>query len=456
MAESNCKDCTCGCCVWPFGEVVESCQCAPCLDHRKRNQEQKESDERFQKRKQAEREAIDTRQAAHLSKIHRNDQLDAGNKAGKRAVKRQEIHDKQRHSAQEQRRMDRVDARWVESESSTVDGVQPDWEAFEAARMSIEIDETALTLGAILERTDLRPILYAQKVNYVAARPNGGKSWLSYKTAIQVIQSGGRVIFLDYDNKRPDVLSRRVRDMGYADLFKRDDVYFADIYQWTNPAVRAAAAQWLLAADYPVNSTIIIDTDTSAGAANDGSDIREWWESFITPWNKLEIGMLVLAHLPKREEETHGPMGSQDKRGLLDGASYLLETAIAWNAEQGGVLHLRVDKDRHGQLPAVEGEVAADVVAEWLELDGERVLNITIEPPNEHRKAESIADKLTSILGDNADGVYSQAALFDMLKGGKGRDKSTALKALIDGGEVIAQDVPGKRGKVYMLASLTI
>ena len=252
------------------------------------------------------------------------------------------------------------------AQDAPVGGVEPDWEAFEAARMSIEIDETALKLGAILERTDLRPILYAQKVNYIAARPNGGKSWLSYKTAIQVIQTGGRVIFLDYDNKRPDVLSRRVRDMGYSELFKRDDVYFADIYQWTNPAVRAAAAQWLLAADYPVNSTIIIDTDTSAGAANDGSDIREWWESFITPWNKLEIGMLVLAHLPKREEETHGPMGSQDKRGLLDGASYLLETAIAWNAEQGGVLHLRVDKDRHGQLPAVEGEVAADVVAEWL------------------------------------------------------------------------------------------
>ena len=36
--------------------------------------------------------------------------------------------------------------------------------------MSIEIDETALKLTAILERTDLRPILYAQKVNYIAAR----------------------------------------------------------------------------------------------------------------------------------------------------------------------------------------------------------------------------------------------------------------------------------------------
>ena len=216
--------------------------------------------------------------------------------------------------------------------------------------------------------------------------------------------------------------------MGYKELFQREDVYFANLDEWPNPGIRAAAGEWLLAAANPANSTIIIDTDTSAGAANDGSDIREWWDSFITPWRTLEIGLLVLAHLPKREEETHGPMGSQDKRGLLDGASYLLETAVAWNSEQGGVLHLRVDKDRHGQLPAVEGEVAADVVAEWVEMDGQRMLNITIEPPNEHRKAESIADKLASILSDNADGVYSQSALFDMVKGGKCKDKSASRK----------------------------
>ena len=273
--------------------------------------------------------------------------------------------------------------------------------------MPVIVSDTVLTLPAVLERTDLRPILYAQKVNYISARPNGHKSWVSYVTTIQAVQSGGRVVILDYDNKRPDVLANRAKAMAYAHLFQSDSVYFADVEKWANPAVRAAAAEWLLAANNPVYSTVIIDSDTAAGAANDGGDIRKWWEANITPWSNLQITVLVLAHLPKRNEETHGPMGSGDKRALLDGASYILELGIAWNEEQGGIVHLRVDKDRHGQLPAVEGEIAADIVAEWMELGGERFLNITVEPPNADRTNDALADKLAKALAEHPGGVYS-------------------------------------------------
>ena len=117
----------------------------------------------YQERKQAEKEAMDTRQAAHLSKIHRNDQLDAGNKAGKRAVKRQEINDKQRHSEQENRRMDRVDARYVDSEPSAVDVENP----FESLRVHLTGEVDLTPTPSLLETESGNPLIYSGKVTGV-------------------------------------------------------------------------------------------------------------------------------------------------------------------------------------------------------------------------------------------------------------------------------------------------
>ena len=334
-----------------------------------------------------------------------------------------------------------------------------DWEAFDRARMVIEVDPNRVTLPAIMERTDLRTILYAETVNYISSRPNGGKTWLAIKGMVQGSTLGGRFVILDYDMKRPDTLARRALAMGCSDLFKdASKFYFVDLEQWTaNPGIRAAAAEFLLAAPNPVYSAVVIDTDTSAGAANDGGDIREWWALHIAPWEKRQIGVMILAHLPKadkKDEATHGPMGSQDKRGKLSGASYRLETIVGFNEDQGGLVQMVVDKDKHGQLPAVEGDVAADVVFTWIgeKGDPDRWINITIEPHDEHREvaqhAGNLTEQLYEALVEFPDGIYSQKSVNKLVKGG-GKALGESLQFLLNSGRVVGIPVEGKRGHIY-------
>ena len=385
--------------------------------------------------------ARDQRDAARETSLHDR----------KLVLDEEDILDRERRLAEgQQARQDKMDAIYADQGGGAV----ADWEAFEAGRLLIVVDESRRVMPAILERVDLRPILYARMVNYIAARPNGGKSWVAMEAIVHAVQCGGRVVILDYDMKRPDTLAIRAETMARADLFKdQSSVYFADLDKWENPALRAAATEWLLSAPNPDYSTVIIDTDTSAGAANNGDDIRKWWDKHITPWEDRQIGVLVLAHLPKNGgEQTYGPMGSQDKRGKLTGASYRLETVSAWNAEQGGLVQMVVDKDKHGMLPAVEGEIAADVVAEWMELDGQRFLSITIQPPDEHRgheqKAGKLTEKLYAALAEYPEGVYSQKEVNKLVKGG-GRALGDALKTLLETGRAVAVPVEGKRGHAY-------
>ena len=209
------------------------------------------------------------------------DQRDAAKDAEladrQRALEEKELLNQERRQAS----IDRVYAAEAAKREEAGDGgAVADWDAFEEGRRLIVVDEDNLVMPAILERVDLRPILYAKYVNYIASRPNGGKSWIAMNAIVHSVQCGGRVVILDYDMKRPDTLARRAKAMALAGVFSDvGSIYFADLDKWENPAVQAAAAEWLAAAPNPDYSFVVIDTDTRAGAANNGDSITKWWKS---------------------------------------------------------------------------------------------------------------------------------------------------------------------------------
>ena len=273
------------------------------------------------------------------------------------------------------------------------------------------VPASAARMSAMLSRTDFRTIFYAQRVNVLAGRPNGGKSWVAMKAAIEVVEKGGRCLVLDFDNKRPDTLARRSTSMAVMDTFQNTDrLQFKDVDRIIpHQGTMAAAVQWLLTAPDHTYSTVIIDSNTAAGAPNDGRDIFEWWKKHVTPWERANLGVLVLAHIPKRDTELPpGPIGSQSKRGLLTGVSYVMETGTIWNQDTGGVVYMRLYKDRAGELPGTEGDTVVDVVPEWMEVGGSRFLNITLEAPDADRGIQKLMDQLDTVLAEYPEGVYSQ------------------------------------------------
>ena len=138
------------------------------------------------------------------------------------------------------RRETRQNAYDADDSTGELANVEPDWDTFNAMTMKVE-RATIGKLPAILSRTDGRTVLYAQKVNTVAARPNGGKSWLAIKCAIEVVERGGRVLMLDFDNKRPSVLAGRAGDMGVEATFQNEEAFqFKDVELVKNKGAMAA------------------------------------------------------------------------------------------------------------------------------------------------------------------------------------------------------------------------
>ena len=362
-------------------------------------------------------------------------------KARERAVKGREL-------SRREKRQDGYDA----NDASTGDlvEVEADWDTFNAMTMDV-VRSTIGKLPAILSRTDGRTILYAQKVNTVAARPNGGKNWVAIKCAIEAVERGGRVLMLDFDNKRPSVLAGRAQVMDVEGTIQNKEYFqFKDVELVKHKGAMAAAVKWLLAAKDPTFSIVIIDSDTAAGVPNDGGDVNPWWATHVTPWEVFELGVVILSHRPKLQDgdTPPGAIGSSTKRALPTGAVLIMKTTKMWNSEVGGLVHLVVDKDRNGELPGVEEDIIVDMVVEHVDRDGKQVLTITLEPPNPERGNDDLVKDLDGALAEYPEGVYSQRAVRDLVKG-KGKAIGLALKSLIDVGNVIAEKVEGKRGYLY-------
>ena len=450
MAESNCKDCTCGCCVWPFGEVVESCQCAPCVKHRESKSQIEQAEAEFQKRKQAEREAMDTRQAAHLSKIHRNDQLDAANRASKRSVKRQEIHDKQRHSAQENRRMDRVDARYVDSEPSAVDVENP----FESLRVHLTGEVDLTPTPSLLETESGNPLIYSGKVTGVYSEPSIGKSFLMVRLIEETILKGGRALVLDYED-RAKTIEERAKTVGLDfDTYGPDVAYFNEGLIESARGVDTSIA-WLEDSPNPENNVVIIDTATATGCPADGADVLPWYARFVHPWRNKGWAVVILDHVPKRRKDRpRGPIGSFNKLAQITGAALLID-GTPWTKKQSGRVFVYNEKDRPSDLAAGMGHCVAAIDGTWATIDGQRAFHLRIldgDCAQDSGTESPINRKVLEVLADaGKEGIKTIPALRSAV-GGKATNVDSAAISLVRLG-MVALDKVGNANRYSITAT---
>ena len=441
MAESNCKDCTCGCCVWPFGEVVESCQCAPCVKHRESKSRIEQAEAEFQERKRVEREAMDTRQAAHLAKVGRNDQLDAANRASKRSVKRQEIHDKQRHSAQEQRRMDRVDARWVESESDTVDG------GLTLADFTQEVTLLEVErLPAAFTRSDGQTLLYEGRFNTVYGETAIGKSWLALMAAIERLREGRNVFWWDFED-RASTFATRLQTLNGTPFIGAPEVKWATGDLTEHPIALAEALEHLAGGTGP--GLIVIDSAGSSGCPSDGADVAPWMATNIKPWRDAGHTILLLDHVAKqRRDRPRGGIGSNAKLRDIDGAALFVD-GQAWNGTQDGYINLFNHKDRNGNLP---GQLLDCVATVFGEHDGP-VIRYTVDPPSVKPQSEDLQDELLeAVIQAGQGGVSGSRAMRDLLKGKRAKDVDDAREELLSAGLIERRKV----GRAFVYSSTEI
>ena len=307
-----------------------------------------------------------------------------------------------------------------------------------------QVVESTVELPALLSRSDGATIFYAGKVNSLFGEPGMCKSWVELKVALAALEKGGRVLYWDFED-RPDTLYRRAKALGKEslELITGPNVAFVDgnILELTdegipNPGL-AAAVEWL--AEAGIYSLVVIDAAESSGAPSDGSSVAGWFKQMVTPFSQRAMGVLILDHVPKRRQERpRGAIGSQHKLARIDGAAVGI-SGKPWTKTQDGVMVLRLEKDRQGDVP---GNVGAKIATLKGIYEGE-LLTITIDPPNADDDEGDIPMKiLTAIADAGPDGVRGTNTLKDMVKG-KGQYKAQAIVELVQDG-LIAISKDGK------------
>ena len=296
----------------------------------------------------------------------------------------------------------------------------------------------------IIERSDGKPLLYANKLNGVFGLPGGGKSWIGIIALFEVLGLGGRVLWLDFED-RPPTFRDRSRSLG------QEPANHGESLKWLPPTIMedaesqafAAAVAWVSAYE---DGLVVIDAATQAGCPADGTGVEPWYVKHVDPWREVNAGVLLIDHVPKRNEDRpEGPIGSTAKLGRVDGAALFVQ-GRCWTREKDGSLQLIVHKDRQGHVGA-KGDTVAIAVGKH---NDKGILDIRFVPPSEAVDAQPVADALLAALVENGGEVVSMR-VYRELVGGKAAVADAAMKLLVDAGHVESS----KRGSsnVYLVTA---
>ena len=297
----------------------------------------------------------------------------------------------------------------------------------------------------ILERTDGKTLLYANKLNGLFGQPGGGKSWLALLALSETVIRGGRALWLDFED-RPATFRERARPLGF------EPREHSDCHKWLPPTIMEddeqqtfeASVAWVSAYE---NGLVVIDAATQAGCPPDGSDVEPWYRKHVDPWRQVNVGVLVIDHVPKRNEDRpRGQIGSQSKLARVDGVALFVQ-GRCWTRDKGGSLQLVVHKDRPGYLPAAAGETAAIAIGEH---DANGLLHIRLVPPNEAVDAQPVADDLLAALVEQGGEAVGMRAYRDLV-GVKNAVADAAMKLLIEDG-IVEKEKRGNANHYHVTA----
>lgn len=240
-----------------------------------------------------------------------------------------------------------------------------------------------------LTRSDGRALIYAGKMHMLQAEPSSGKSWIALATAMEVLDAGGSVVYLDYEDAAKGILGRLLA-LGADPDAVRERFRYAQIVGGFGVPERTEL--FALLAD--LNADLVVIDGVAEALTRDGlsedsaTDYVSWIEKLPRPVAKTGAAVLLLDHVAK-DPEARGrwARGTGAKLGAIDGAAYHVKVASAFSRRRAGIVRLIIAKDRPGGVGSI-GETAAIGHVEP-HADGVRVV-IRLEPDTGER---SIADK---------------------------------------------------------------
>lgn len=280
----------------------------------------------------------------------------------------------------------------------------------------------------MLCRTDGRALFYPSRLNVLQGSPASGKTWVSRMIALSVIQNGGHVMILDWE----DTVQAFVA--GLLALGAHPDE-IAKYVHFLKPDSSCSNAKILRDVKALRIELLIIDSVAEAlnfcGLSEDKPDEYLRWLAQL-PRQAANAGttVVMLDHIVKsKDEQGFWARGTGAKLGACDGATYNVRSS-GFNQTTSGHIYLTVAKDRPGGLPAKQGEKAAKI---WMNpSEGGKIVGTSVDIPpvepttsagkadkKEHERAgqrEAIANRILEVL----DSPMTQNELLSVMRSRRG------------------------------------
>ena len=299
----------------------------------------------------------------------------------------------------------------------------------------------ASELPAILTRSDGRTLLYEGRLNAIFGEPGLAKSWLALMACIEVVRTGTRVIWWDFED-RPDTIVTRLKALGAGELVDSEKLIYATPGLADDAGEMDRMAGWMARGPRP--GLVVIDSVESAGLPTDSNDAAPWYAKHVDPFEDAGAGILLLDHVPKRKlDRPKGPIGSTHKLARLSGAGLFI-SGTPWTKEADGRIVLTNHKDRPGDLPAPLMKAVAVVEV----THGENGLLIwSINPPDDadDDQGELTGRLLEAIASHGQEGVKGSKAIRGLVKA-KGQLLDAALEEPMSNGMVARR----REGRPYV------
>lgn len=213
----------------------------------------------------------------------------------------------------------------------------------------------------IMRRDDGHALLYPGKVHTFQGESESGKSMLAQAVAAETLQTGGRVLYLDFESDRGTV-AQRLLLLGATreDVLERFDYMNPDEDPTTRRSLAYESWQAILATSYDLAVVDGVNESLSVFGYKmiDNDDITTWGRAFPRELAKRTGAAVVCIDHVTKSKDGRGryAIGGQAKIAYLTGASYTVEPEDYLARGKVGTLSIRVGKDRDSGVRSHAGE----------------------------------------------------------------------------------------------------
>lgn len=284
-------------------------------------------------------------------------------------------------------------------------------------------------------------ILYKPGLIWVMGEPASGKSFVCLQWALDVMQLGKSVLWLDEEAGPRDTMSK-IKALGASDELLRNH------FKYLQPETRnlSLEAEDLLSLVNELQPGLIVVDSAAAILANAGIDedknspVAQFMNKAILPLVKdLDHTVLVIDHKTKSKTNTNYARGASAKLGVVDMALNV-ELKVGFSKSKSGSFEVKVNKDRSG-LHAKDTcwlvKVQVDDIGVRLE----------VGKPGQSSTSDKLADDAVAVLILNyirENPGCSTTQIEDNIKGARHTRQRAALTQLAETGQILKKSKSGR------------